>query len=86
MPYIKETDREKFENLVKTMCLTHINTPGELNYLFTHLIHAFLNQKGRTYQHYNDAIGALEGCKLELYRQYVSKYEDAKIIENGFVP
>jgi hypothetical protein len=34
---------------------------------------------------YNDAIGALEGAKLELYRRYVSAYEDDKIKENGDV-
>jgi len=33
----------------------------------------------------NDAIGALEGAKLELYRRVISKYEDKKIMENGDV-
>jgi hypothetical protein len=30
-------------------------------------------------------IGALECCKLELYRMLIAPYEDAKINENGGV-
>jgi hypothetical protein len=85
MPYIKTEDRVKFENLVKDMSLTKIDTAGELNYLITRLVLSFLSQKNTSYQNYNDAIGALEGAKLELYRRSVSKYEDKKIKENGDV-
>jgi hypothetical protein len=34
---------------------------------------------------YNDVIGALECCKLELYRRMVAPYENTKIKENGDV-
>lgn len=86
MPYIKAEERVHFENLVKEMCLVEIRTPGELNYLLTRLVHSFLDQKSESYQAYNDALGSLEGCKLELYRQHVSVYEDKKIKQNGDVP
>lgn len=86
MPYIKQSDRNYLEHLVKTMHLVEIRSPGDLNYLITRLVHVFLAQKPESYQGYNDAIGALEGAKLELYRQHVSSYEDSKIQLNGDVP
>jgi hypothetical protein len=86
MPYIKTEDRTRFEFLVRDMHLVDIRSAGELNYLITQLAHAFLGQKPQSYQNYNDALGALEGCKLELYRAYISEYEIHKIRENGNVP
>ena len=62
-----------------------IKSAGELNYLVTMLTHRFLNQTPENYQTYNDAIGALEGAKLELYRRHVAEYEDLKRTENGDV-
>jgi hypothetical protein len=85
MPYIKQVDREKLSPLVSLIEATDINSPGELNYLLTMLTHRFLNMKPESYQGYNDAIGALEGAKLELYRRHISSYEDDKIKENGDV-
>lgn len=86
MPYISPTDRKQFEELVKTVSLTKIETAGELNYLITRLVHSFLKQDNESYQAYNDALGALEGAKLELYRRHIASYEDKKISENGDVP
>lgn len=86
MPYIKPEDRVKFEHLVKTMHLSDIRTAGELNYLITQLTHAFLDLRPQSYQGYNDALGALTGAQMELYRQFIGPYENKKIIENGPVP
>lgn len=86
MPYIKPEDRTKFEYLLKNMRLAEIKTAGDLNYLLTQLTHSFLSQKTHSYQSYNDAMGALEGAKLELYRRYVAPYENTKIKTNGDVP
>ena len=86
MPYIQQSDRVRFEQLVKTMNLVEIGSAGELNYLITQLTHAFLNHNKQSYQNYNDAMGALEGAKLELYRRSIAKYEDLKIEINGDVP
>jgi hypothetical protein len=58
---------------------------GELNFAFTVVSRSYLEDKGESYQTYNDIIGALEGCKLELYRRMVAPYEDVKIKENGDV-
>jgi hypothetical protein len=37
------------------------------------------------YANVNEMIGALECCKLELYRILIAPYEDVKIDENGGV-
>jgi hypothetical protein len=59
--------------------------PGELNYVFTEIIYNYLERNGEKYQTYNDIVGALECCKMELYRRRVMPYEDKKIAENGDV-
>jgi len=74
MPYIKREDR--------TCAKILPDTAGELNYAFTEMVITYLRRKGECYQTYNDILGALEGCKMELYRRKVSKYEDKKIVEN----
>jgi hypothetical protein len=45
----------------------------------------YIKDKGLSYQTLNDVLGALEGCKLELYRRQVAPYEDKKIQANGDV-
>lgn len=56
---------------------------GELNYVVTRMIDNHLKSKGIRYSHVNEMIGALECCKLELYRRIVGPYEDLKAEENG---
>lgn len=86
MPYIKTEDREKLCDLTNHMEETRIESAGELNYLLTILVHSFLTQRAESYQSYNDALGSIEGCKLELYRRAIGNYEDLKIDLNGDVP
>lgn len=92
MPYIKKEDRSKF--LVDSKggfieLLSEVgfkcDNAGELNYAFTLIAQEYLNKKGLKYQNINDIIGALEGCKLELYRRFAAPYEDEKIQQNGDV-
>jgi hypothetical protein len=85
MPYIKKEDRDRFNAFTRLLDEQDIRTPGELNYLITMMVHKYLNQKPESYVMYNDAVGALEGAKLELYRRHVASYEDEKIKENGDV-
>ena len=60
-------------------------TPGELNYIITKEILAYIAEKGQSYTNYNEVMGVLECVKQELYRRAVAKYEDGKIKENGDV-
>ena len=82
MPYIERAFRTIFdEGLCKVATPKRV---GQLNYVFTTVIQDYLG-KVPNYQRFNDAIGALEACKLELYRRMVAPYEDKKIAENGDV-
>ena len=96
MPYIKLTERSKFyyrpqklgEGVVIDIAEQTgkiCSHPGDLNYAFTVIAQAYLKQHGLNYQHINDVVGALEGCKLELYRRVAAPYEDLKVKENGDV-
>ena len=82
MPYIPQEDRERV--LRKP---TLVRTPGELNFVITTIVNAYLDSRplGPDYQRYNDAIGALECAKLELYARRIRPYEDTKIASNGDV-
>ena len=84
MPYIKREQRDIFRELPKDLGYRCDNA-GELNYVFTVIVQNYLRDKGLNYQNINDCIGALEGCKLELYRRIAAPYEDTKIDENGDV-
>ncbi len=86
MPYILKEKREIFEQEINNLKIKleqdKENVEGNLNYIFTKLI---LSMKPRNYKEMNAMIGALESCKLELYRKYISPYEDEKAKENGEV-
>ena len=82
MPYIKKEDRPKFSYGISYLWPAN---PGELNYVLTEIIYNYLERNGEKYQTYNDIVGALECCKMELYRRRVMPYEDKKIAENGDV-
>ncbi len=59
---------------------------GELNYAITALVDRFLKDKnGFRYADLNEAIGAIECAKFELYRRVAAPYEDQKIVEAGDV-
>jgi len=91
MPYIIGDRR----GWIDSGCLPE--TAGELNYAITRLVQLYLGATPN-YQRFDivrvylppdanclDVMGALEGCKLELYRRQISKYEDQKIVQNGDV-
>jgi hypothetical protein len=78
MPYITGDRR----GWIDSGCLPE--TAGELNYAITVLVKSYLGASPN-YQRFNDVMGALEGCKLELYRRQISKYEDQKAVQNGDV-
>lgn len=81
MPYVNNATRDRMLVTLES----HPTTAGELNYIFTMIALDYLGTNEESYQTYNDIIGALEGCKLELYRRMVAPYETKKRIENGDV-
>lgn len=84
MPYISQNERKYFDELVKLIHSDTLKNPGALNYLITQLVLAYLPEDPK-YSTFNDAIGALECAKLELYRRLVLPYENKKMQENGDV-
>lgn len=80
MPYIDQEARDRLANGGAP------ETPGELNYAITRIVDDYLVRAGGLrYAHLNEAIGALECAKLELYRRLAVPYEDRKIAESGDV-
>jgi hypothetical protein len=79
MPYIKQENREYLDGYGDPL------DAGELNYVLTTIVHQYWEDNGQNYQAFNDILGALEGCKLEIYRRKIAPYEDQKILENGDV-
>jgi hypothetical protein len=84
MPYIKQENRIKFEEKARDLGY-YATCAGDINYIITEMVHQYLQGKGLNYANINEMIGALECCKLELYRKIASPYEDKKIQENGDV-
>lgn len=92
MPYIKLQDRAILAPVLTKLVEIIIDPTkfgtrakaGTLNYIFTVLLKNVLDDDKR-YDTANSLIGALECCKLELYRRHIAPYEDQKIEENGDV-
>jgi len=81
MPYLKEPDRR--HSLTDGTALPQDG--AELNYLICDIVDSFLRDKGLTYARLNEAMGAIECAKLEIYRRVAAPYEDQKATENGDV-
>ena len=85
MPYITKINRNVFKKGLEILSGLVV-TPGELNYLFTMLANDYINQKkSKSYQYINDAIGALECTKQELYRRVAVPYEELRRGASGDV-
>lgn len=82
MPYIDPSKRRSFRQAY--LLGQTIGDPGELNYVVTQLILAYLGPYPH-YSNFNDIMGVLECAKQELYRRMIAPYEDEKIEENGDV-
>jgi hypothetical protein len=89
MPYIPQTRRDEIHNELFDNETGGIGwapqNAGDLNFLVTCFIDNYILEHGVRYANVNEMIGALECCKLELYRILIAPYEDVKIAENGGV-
>lgn len=76
MPYLKQHEKDT------------INTPetcGQLNFMVTELIMAYLKNNDLSYQTCNDIVGALSNASDEFKRRVQHPYEDIKRHQNGDV-
>lgn len=87
MPYIKQGDRPRIDELTKPF-IEHLKSlpledqDGALNYAITKIVKDVYPVK---YFHLNRALGVLTAVREEFYRVVVGPYEDIKIKENGEV-
>lgn len=87
MPYIKQNIRFELDGEIAGLAFAiqeqgKDGRAGNLNYAITKLIDSLYDLR---YSEINEAVGALECAKLELYRRVAGPYEDLKAIENGDV-
>lgn len=95
MPYIKQEYRNRIDKEIDALAGQLLGQAsldpefqenlrkGIFNYVITRLAVQLI---GTTrYGKINDIVGAMECCKMELYRRLASPYEDDKKEENGDV-
>lgn len=82
MPYIKQSNRFKFDDILEHLSEHKNITAGELNYLISSLVWAIFKDN-RSYSKANELMGVLECVKQEFYRRQVVPYEEEKVLENG---
>lgn len=85
MPYIKQKDREKFQNLLeefKQIVKDHELTVGDMNFFFSSMIWHLWDKKP-SYTLGSNLRGMLHDVSEEFYRRKMVDYENAKINENG---
>jgi hypothetical protein len=88
MPYIPQSDREKFDVVLGELDLVIKEfglSNGELNYLMTMLGNRYIARHGLSYNTGADVIKALECAKMEFARRVLYPYENQKCFENGDV-
>ena len=84
MPYIPQDRRGEIHKELTEQ--GHYWTPknaGDLNYLVSVFMDNFIAENGCRYTYLNEMVGALECCKLELYRRLAAPYEDEVLEANG---
>ncbi len=86
MPYIDKVSRNLFDPYIKQIKervgLAAMQRPGEMNYIVSQLIRQVYGEHPK-YADYNEIVGFLECCKMELYRVRVGPYEEKKSMDNG---
>lgn len=92
MPYISQTERDRYNNLINE-CINllidkfpgdnrkHFQT-GDLNYIISSIVWTLFDINP-SYTRANEIVGVLECVKHEFIRRRLNNYEDEKIKQNG---
>lgn len=84
MPYINNTQREKYTNIGLTIQnLPEIETKGDLEFLVFMLMKKYMKTRESRYATLHDAVYAVQHCADEFRRRYLDKREDKAKLENG---
>jgi len=85
MPYIKQTERKKFDPTIKAL-ISELKksdfNEGNLNYIMSKMINAAFDARP-SYANINKVMGVLNCVQHEFYRRKAVAYEEVKIKENG---
>lgn len=84
MPYIKPEQRPRLDNIVRQLEAAQSLSPGEMNYLITRFLMAWLPTEPG-YADYSRVRAVLQDVSDEFYRRLMIPYEDYKIALNGDV-
>ncbi len=91
MPYIARNHRPDYDDLINEIAdrlaaVEPSQRKGHANYVITQILRrgwGTHDSTGESYSNYADIVGTLECAKLEIYRRWVSPYEDKAIQRNG---
>jgi len=87
MPYIDRPKRpsldEALEPVLKKIALGR--SKGEMNYMLTRMVLAWLRARGHSYDAISDTQAVLEDVRSEIHDRIMRPYEDKKRAENGDV-
>ena len=90
MPYIKQSDREKVDNLIDQLVdilKEQEKRAGACNYTVSRLLSSCYGENkvpdNWSYLDINEVVGVLECAKLEFYRRVGVPKEDKAIYKNG---
>ena len=84
MPYIKQSDREKYNKVTDALYLAkEIETKGDLEYLVFKLMIKYMNSREARYSTLHDCVYAVQHASDEFRRRYLDKREDEALNING---
>ena len=87
MPYVERSKRppldEALEPALKKIALGR--EKGEINYMITRIVLAWLRARGQSYNAISDVKAVLDDVRSEFHDRYMRPYEDRKRAENGDV-
>ena len=84
MPYIKNSEREAYEDIFDSSPINSKTSAGNLNYVLTKLIVQYIGANPE-YQRFCEVEGVLGHVSQELYRRRVVGYENKKMMESDDV-
>lgn len=81
MPYIKQEDRIKFEEILSE--IPYFKTKGELEYCIFYLMDHYMDTRDVNYTNLHDTVYSAIHCGDEFRRRFLDKREDEARLTNG---
>ena len=81
MPYIKLSDREKYDEFLNQ--ITEITTKGDLEYCIYKLMKIYMINRDFKYSNLHDTVYSAQHCADEFRRNYLDKREEEAKKING---